>query len=142
MDAKERQRRYAERHPDRVRAAQQRWHAKHPNYKREWYEKNRAAVRVHQRELYKRNRQELLAFKTQKGCLDCGERDWRVLQFDHVPERGPKRYNLGASLRFEQMGPALREELAKCDIVCANCHSRRTWDRRFPSDGLPPSDLA
>jgi hypothetical protein len=63
-------------------------------------------------------------------CADCGVRypPW-VMQFDHV--RGQKLFNLGAwnhmstNIRTEQ----LLAEAAKCEIVCANCHHERTWQR-------------
>lgn len=48
------------------------------------------------------------------------------MQFDHV--RGSKASNVtglqGASVT------ALRAEIAKCDVVCANCHAIRTHERR------------
>jgi hypothetical protein len=50
------------------------------------------------------------------------------MQYDHVPERGRKLFNLSA------IPPAadavmLRRELGKCDVVCANCHCVRTSNR-------------
>jgi hypothetical protein len=54
-----------------------------------------------------------------EGCLSCGELDPIVLEFDHV--RGDKVRNV-----TEMMGTeALRAEIAKCDVRCANCHLRR-----------------
>src|SRR3989304_2271224 len=133
----ERRRKYAEAHPDRVLAAAKRYRERHPDYRRQWYKRNRDKIRAQQKELYKCNRHQILELKGQEGCLDCGESDVRVLEFDHVPERGPKRYNIPASLRFEKMGVRLKEELAKCDVICANCHRRRTWQRRFTNGSEP-----
>jgi hypothetical protein len=59
-------------------------------------------------------------------CADCGERDVVVLEFDHVRGKriGISRLMLsGGSIRV------LMEEIAKCDVVCANCHRRRTYMR-------------
>lgn len=53
------------------------------------------------------------------GCVDCGETDPQVLQFDHV--RGVKRRNVTPTMSLND----LREEIAKCDMRCANCHMRR-----------------
>jgi hypothetical protein len=58
-------------------------------------------------------------------CVDCGEVDVLVLEFDHV--RGEKRFNIGQH-KARAMA-ALQEELKKCEVVCANCHSRRTHRR-------------
>lgn len=58
------------------------------------------------------------------SCVDCGESDILVLQFDHRDPR-TKRFNLSnASSRYSL--EEVMEEIAKCDVVCANCHCRRT----------------
>lgn len=60
-------------------------------------------------------------------CVDCGEDDWVVLEFDHV--RGSKAYAV-ATLR--QGGHSLDlviAEIAKCDVRCCNCHRRVTYNR-------------
>jgi 5-methylcytosine-specific restriction endonuclease McrA len=58
-------------------------------------------------------------------CSDCGERDPVVLEFDHVRD---KRFSIGAEIA-RQPWQALLDEMAKCDVVCANCHRRRTARR-------------
>jgi hypothetical protein len=57
-------------------------------------------------------------------CVDCGESDPVVLEFDHV--RGEKR---DAVQELVGDGHTLRivmAEIAKCDVRCANCHRRKT----------------
>ncbi len=49
-----------------------------------------------------------------------------VLEFDHLRD---KRFNIGAKLVTYPWVDVL-EEIAKCDVVCANCHRRRTAQRR------------
>lgn len=51
-----------------------------------------------------------------------------VLEFDHVPGRGKKVGNVGDLAKYGSWPKALRE-IAKCDIVCANCHRIRTHTR-------------
>lgn len=51
------------------------------------------------------------------------------MEFDHVPERGPKLFNVGGS-RSGVSHIKMLAELAKCDVVCPNCHRRRTNERR------------
>ena len=61
------------------------------------------------------------------GCADCGYREHpRALQFDHV--RGEKLFDISAGNHKSKA--ALEVELAKCEVVCANCHSIRTDNRR------------
>lgn len=57
------------------------------------------------------------------ACVDCGETDLRVIEFDHV--RGQKLGHpslLPTSKFFEEV-------TLKCEPVCANCHRRRTIER-------------
>lgn len=61
------------------------------------------------------------------SCVDCGESDIVVLEFDH---RGGK---VKAVSRFKGYKiETLMAEIAKCDVVCCNCHRRRTA-RQFGS---------
>lgn len=55
-------------------------------------------------------------------CVDCGEADPIVLQFDHV--RGDGWTNMNQAVRNFGL-ERLLEEIAKCDVRCANCHVRR-----------------
>lgn len=57
-------------------------------------------------------------------CVDCGEKDIRVLQFDHV--RGEKLRTIASMLRDHYALELILKEIAKCDIRCANCHQRKT----------------
>jgi len=65
-------------------------------------------------------------FLAEHACTDCGEPDPIVLEFDHV---GKKRKEVsllaagGASLKL------LRAEIEQCQVVCVNCHRRRTGRR-------------
>lgn len=66
----------------------------------------------------------------QSSCSDCGEDDFLVLEFDHV--RGKKTKNLSRMVRNSNLVPLdeLEEEIAKCEIRCANCHQARTCARK------------
>ena len=59
-------------------------------------------------------------------CADCGERygPW-MMDFDHV--RGTKRFDVGRA-NSKSMA-AILAEIAKCEVVCANCHRQRTYNR-------------
>jgi len=56
-------------------------------------------------------------------CIDCGETDIIVLQFDHV--RGRKRGNVTSLARSHSL-VIVKAEIAKCEVRCANCHVRKT----------------
>ena len=66
-------------------------------------------------------------YKKGKACIDCKIGfPYYILQFDHV--RGIKKANLSDYARVATMEELL-EEIAKCDLVCGNCHAHRTWMR-------------
>lgn len=71
-------------------------------------------------------------------CVDCGERDIRVLQFDHV-DPAAKLRNVGAVIREGTWSRAVIE-IAKCEVRCGNCHRRRTL--RQKRSGLIGEDAA
>lgn len=61
-------------------------------------------------------------------CVDCGESDPVVLEFDHV--RGKKSYEVSSlGWRLASWNSVLKE-IAKCEVRCANCHRRRTAEQR------------
>lgn len=70
----------------------------------------------------------LRALKQGKPCADCGEVfDPAAMQWDHLPGF-IKGGNLGDMGRKASRGRLL-EEIAKCELVCANCHAVRTVRR-------------
>jgi hypothetical protein len=75
----------------------------------------------------RRNMIVLRGLLTIHPCVDCGETDIRVLEFDH---RRDKRGNVTKLARDECGIETLRAEVAKCEIRCGNCHRRRTRSER------------
>jgi hypothetical protein len=59
------------------------------------------------------------------GCVDCGEADIIVLDFDHV-DRKTKCFTISGAIRTRVAIPKLKAEIAKCVVRCANCHRRKT----------------
>jgi hypothetical protein len=96
-------------------------------YTNEWYSRNRkrqiakAKVRsLHaESELKYRVREYLL----DHPCVDCGQSDVAVLDFDHLRD---KRANVSTLVRSGVSWDSLVDEIAKCEVRCANCHRRRT----------------
>lgn len=65
-------------------------------------------------------------------CTDCKKTyPHYVMEFDHVPERGKKKYCLYAGAGTNINSPIFIKELNKCDIVCSNCHAIRTYKRHI-----------
>jgi hypothetical protein len=62
------------------------------------------------------------------GCKDCGYREHvAALDFDHLPGM-EKKFILGDAGKHSW--DDVLDEMAKCEVVCANCHRVRTARRR------------
>ena len=70
-----------------------------------------------------KKRQFIYDYLNQHRCVDCGNRDSIVLEFDHV--RGTKSFNISSKCLDKPL-VLIESEIAKCDIRCTNCHLRRT----------------
>ena len=78
----------------------------------------------------RRNQAHVFSLKHNKSCMDCGIAypSW-VMQFDHRPG-SRKTYNVGWLASSCSAITTIDREVAKCDLVCANCHAGRTHRRR------------
>jgi hypothetical protein len=59
-------------------------------------------------------------------CIDCGETDIVVLEFDHL---GNKEFTISAAMQQGFSIDSIKKEINKCESVCCNCHRRRTAQR-------------
>ncbi len=106
--------------------------------KRRSRQKNRKPRRVglSPREQVKQTHKKTKAFNRaiKSGpCTDCGHTFHpEVMEWDHV--RGDKVRDCGEIRTI----PALLREVAKCELVCANCHRLRTVRRRATQEATPP----
>ena len=155
--------RYAE-SPDKVREQNALWRVKNPKRAKECdkksYEKRKDAIAAYKREYYKANteqekaraaewyeensgrahsrrmgnRKRVQEVKEQRGCRVCGEKDSVVLDFHHTD---PKEKSFTIAPSSSRSWKKLEEEMAKCDVLCRNCHAR------FHSlDGNKPHQIA
>ncbi len=73
-----------------------------------------------------RVRQRLLEFLSTKECMDCGEKDPIVLDFDHL-DRKTKFKTVSQMLSGHYSWQSVLTEAKKCEVRCANCHRRKTY---------------
>lgn len=91
------------------------------------YENNKAYYHKKAEE-HKDRVQEYVRSLKDKPCEDCGVRyPHYIMDFDHR-EGSDKVRNIAAMVRRSSR-KKLDEEIAKCDLVCSNCHRERTWQR-------------
>ena len=101
---------------------------------RRWYHANKEAVIAKKA----RRRADLKAYvqnlKETTPCTDCGVNyPFYVMDFDHV--RGEKVADINRLMGSVQKTLILAE-IDKCDIVCSNCHRRRTHERSNNTIGV------
>jgi hypothetical protein len=85
-----------------------------------------AQIKARNRRQIRENQQRLCAYFLAHPCTDCGETDLAVLEFDHLRD---KTANIGTLING-YMWKRILAEIEKCEVVCANCHRRRTYRRR------------
>ena len=72
---------------------------------------------------------EIIREHKSKPCADCGiQYPYYVMDFDHRQDEN-KVINLANASRMTR--PKILEEIAKCDVVCSNCHRERTYQRKI-----------
>lgn len=76
----------------------------------------------------------VVSLKEGKSCMDCGVAypPW-VMDFDHRP--GTKKVINVSQICKRGSERQIYEEIAKCDLVCSNCHRQRTHSRARSSNG-------
>ena len=76
----------------------------------------------------KKNKEYTNSIKENSQCVDCGESNPLVLDFDHV--RGVKFSHISDMVNRPYNINKIKEEIKKCEIRCANCHRIVTHNRR------------
>ncbi len=125
----------------------------------EWYQKNKAKRNQAYNDWYRRNREKMAAkkneyrlshpdqcirndkrarlarrqaiaqIKLERGCAVCGYKGHpHALQFDHLPgfEKTER-----VSMMYASKWSEVLNEIAKCQVLCANCHAIITAERRL-----------
>lgn len=77
--------------------------------------------------LRERNRQYVWDHLLENPCVDCGESNPIALTFDHV--RGIKVDKINRCIIRQFSLKRLQEEMDKCEVRCANCHTIQSYYR-------------
>lgn len=95
---------------EKRKAAYRRYYYRNKNRQKVWSKK-----RVHEL------RRRIDEYKAEHKCSRCGFSDWRALQFHHRDDE-EKVTEIAVAVTRGWSWDHLMEEVAKCDLICANCH--------------------
>lgn len=122
---------------ERIRANEthKRWRNKNKQRKKEfdqrWRDNNPDKFLAKTKRYNKKSRirkaQAVFDYLFDHPCVDCGESDVKVLDFDHV--RGTKKMAVRSLLSRGSNLSIIFEEIAKCEVRCSNCHRKATIER-------------
>lgn len=109
-------------------------------YDRDYYKKMGTDRKAHKVRLQRIRRQyirdKVNEYLVGKSCLDCGEVDRDVLDFDHVLDS--KVNNVSDLIVGGNSLVYIMLEISKCEIRCANCHRRKTARQRRSQAQVQP----
>ena len=78
---------------------------------------------------YRKNLKEkqfIFNYLSKKSCVVCQTTDVMVLEFDHI-QPSKKSFEISRALMNSKTTIAqLKKEIAKCQVLCSNCHKRKT----------------
>lgn len=98
---------------------------RHYENNKEYYQKKARRNEVK----YKQEFEELMRVVKDVPCMDC-EREFHSCQMDFDHREGEdKKYNVSDMKGMSLL--EVKKEIAKCDVVCSNCHRMRTFLRRI-----------
>jgi hypothetical protein len=104
------------------------------NAKQLWYQRNKEHHIANVKKRRSQRRNMVIQYKTDNPtCTDCKiDYPYYVLDFDHLPQF-EKSFPLSASGHKDKTEDQIMSEIAKCEIVCSNCHRHRTYLRNLNS---------
>ena len=88
---------------------------------------------VHREATRKAVRRKVWEYLLGHPCVDCGEKDPVILEFDHQRE---KLSNVSCLVSTGATWRRVKNEIDKCEVRCRNCHQRKTAKELGWYDGL------
>lgn len=103
------------------------WLARASQRVRKWQAKNKERSAAYAKARLESRMQLFIRIKQEQGCKTCGLTDHRCLDFHH---RDPQEKSFTLSQARHKTMAVIEAEIAKCDVVCANCHRIAHWTER------------
>ena len=99
-------------------------------YQRDWYYRHKPEWIERRKQNIQKTREHVNRIKMQP-CMDCGIQynPWQM-HFDHRDPSTKVRNVAAMVCGGNRTTTRIDEEIAKCDLVCANCHADRTYKKK------------
>lgn len=97
------------------------------NWKKRYYKNHEHYRKRHnksRKKIREKNARKVFEYLKKNPCLICGESDPIVLEFDHREDT--EKIESISNLILNSNWKKIKNEINKCDVLCANCHRRRT----------------
>jgi hypothetical protein len=104
--------------------------AKEPKkYQANYYQRNKEAFQKRLLERRHNTAKWLAEYKSKLKCLYCQEKHVACLQFHHR-DQSQKDINISYAVSQGWSRERILREIAKCDVVCANCHAKIHYNEK------------
>lgn len=97
------------------------------NYQRAWHQRHRAKRIMRVQERRDKLREFYKQLKENLACTQCGENHPATLQFHHLDPQ-TKDFNLATVVTEGYSIKRIKNEIAKCIVLCANCHAKLHYE--------------
>ena len=102
-------------------------------YGKQWYQNHKQEVIERKKKRQKDIWNWFRRYKSTLFCMDCGINHPALLQFHHR-DRTDKSFTISKIINRARSVKQITDEMAKCDVVCANCHAKRHWRETHETD--------
>lgn len=131
-EIRERQRKSRKANPASHKESSKKWVEEHKEQHKEnckqWRKANRDKCNSYERKFRGERREWFYSIKQELQCKECGESRWFCLEFHHRDPK-EKEANLSA-IYWRWPKERILEEIAKCDVLCGNCHKALHWEEQ------------
>lgn len=93
---------------------------KHYNNNLQYYKDRKRRYRNERRRWFEE-------LKSTLQCNRCDERHIVCLEFHHIDPTA-KEYNVGSMVNSIKPIQRIEDEIAKCEVLCSNCHRKEHYD--------------
>lgn len=102
-------------------------------YNKIWYQEHKREVIQKSREKREEIKIWYRKYKDQLRCIVCGEDHPACLQFHHRSKE-EKSFTISDLAMRPTSRKRLLNEIAKCEVLCVNCHAKRHWREKHETD--------